>query len=269
MVEPAGPESADSEPADPEPLDITRREALSALPHGFFGRSGGGSRGDIAGLNVGYGAQDDPQVVARNRQMAAEAIGGTGATLFTPHQVHSADAVILANQPWNDDSRPVADAVVSASRGAVIGVVTADCAPVLLADREAGVIAAAHAGWRGAHGGIIAATIAAMEELGAQPFRIAAAIGPCIAQASYEVDDGFRARFAKGDAVFFKPGRAGHQWFDLEGYVAACLARCGIGSIDALGLDTYCNADRFFSYRRSVHRGEPTYGRQLSTIALP
>lgn len=254
-------------------LDIIRASILENIPHGFFGRGGTGNggkfTGDIAGLNMGYGAQDDPDVVAHNRRLAAAAIGGPDAVLLTPYQVHSSDAAFVTTEGWDDDSRPVADALVTNRRGVVIGVVTADCAPVLLADMDAGVIGAAHAGWRGAHGGIIAATVAAMEELGARRSCIAAAIGPCIAQGSYEVDDDFRAAFGADDARFFKPGRPGHRYFDLERYVAGRLEQCGIAQMAALGLDTYANADRFFSYRRSTHNAAPTYGRQLSAIALP
>lgn len=251
-------------------IEVVRSEALAGLSHGFFGRRGGSSRGDIAGLNVGYGADDDPAVVERNRSAAAQAIvgGANAAVLLTPYQTHSADAFI-AEDVWEADARPTADALVTAKPGLLIGIVTADCAPVLLADREAGVIGAAHAGWRGAHGGALEATLAAMKTCGARAGNIAAAIGPCIAQESYEVDEKFRQQFAASAERFFATGRAGQYQFDLEAYVAARLRAAGIGIIEPLGLDTYADADRFFSYRRATHRGEPSYGRQLSAIALP
>jgi YfiH family protein len=153
--------------------------------------------------------------------------------------------------------------------GVLLGVVTADCASVLLADIEAGVVGAAHAGWRGAHGGVLEAVVGEMAGLGAERERIVAAIGPAIAQPSYEVDDSFRAAFTAADGEFFVPGRPGHWQFDLEGYAAARLARAGVGRIDRLGLDTYPDAERFFSYRRATHRGEAAYGRQISLIGLP
>jgi len=167
--------------------------------------------------------------------------------------------------------RPRADALVTRTPGLALAILTADCAPVLLADREAGVIAAAHAGWKGAIGGVTDATVAAMESLGAQRARIAAAIGPCIARASYEVDDGFVARFAEADPAnehFFAPGRPGHAQFDLEAYVAHRLAAAGVTRIDCLGLDTYADEARFYSFRRATHRREADYGRQISLIAL-
>jgi YfiH family protein len=150
----------------------------------------------------------------------------------------------------------------------LLGVVTADCAPVLLADVEAGVVGATHAGWRGAHGGVLEAVVGEMAGLGARRERIVAAIGPAIAQPSYEVDDGFRARFTDADDAFFAPGRPGHWQFDLAGYAAARLERAGVGRVDRLGLDTYADAERFFSYRRATHRGEPGYGRQISLVGL-
>ena len=179
---------------------------------------------------------------------------------------------IVVHEPWSDDTRPRADAMVTDRAGLVLGILTADCAPVLLADAEAGVIGAAHAGWKGALGGVIESAVAAMERLGAERSRIAAAVGPCIARKSYEVDQAFFDRFAEAapdNEHFFAPGREGRHQFDLEGYVAALLAGAGLGRAEALGLDTYVDSDRFFSYRRATHRGEPTYGRQISLIALP
>lgn len=224
------------------------------------------SRGSIAGLNVGYGAEDDVEAVAENRRRAVAAVL-PGARLATLYQVHSPDAVEV-REPWPHDERPRADAMVTDRPGLLLGVVTADCAPVLLADVEAGVIGAAHAGWRGAHGGVLESTVAAMERLGARASRIVAAIGPAIAQPSYEVDECFRDNFTGADERFFAPGRVGHWQFDLEGYATARLRAAGVGTIDALGLDTYADEARFFSYRRATHRGEPTYGRQFSLIGL-
>ena len=180
-------------------------------------------------------------------------------------QIHSAD-VLEVSAPFAGDL-PEVDALVTATPGLALGIVTADCAPVLLADRGAGVVGAAHAGWRGAHDGVIEATVAAMVRLGAQPQNIVAAIGPCIAQASYEVDGPFRSRFSPAEERFFASGRPGHWQFDLAGYVAARLAQAGVERVEATGLDTYCNAPRFHSYRRGTHRGESTLGRQFSLIA--
>ncbi len=251
-------------------VEVNRSAALGAVAHGFLGRRGGVSQGVVAGLNVGLGAGDDDVAVQVNRARAVDAVR-PGGSLVTVYQVHSPDCVTVS-APWGDGvQRPHADALVTAVPGIVLGVVTADCAPVLLADAEAGVIGAAHAGWKGAVGGVIGTTVAAMEALGAQRSRIAAAVGPAIAQASYEVDAGLRDRFcgaAADNDRHFAEGRAGHFQFDLEGYVAALLARAGIGTVDRLGLDTYAAPDRFFSYRRAVHRGEATYGRQFSLIAL-
>jgi len=182
-------------------------------------------------------------------------------------QVHSAD-VLAVSAPFKGDP-PEVDALVTVTPGLALGIVTADCAPVLLADMQAGVIGAAHAGWRGAHGGVIAATVDAMVKLGAEPARIAAAIGPCVAQASYEVDEPFRSRFGENDDRFFLAGRPGHWQFDLPGYVAAQLAQSGLERIDPLGLDTYADPARFHSFRRSTHNGVSTLGRQFSLVALP
>lgn len=248
-------------------VEVIRSEALAAIPHGFLGRRGGVSQGLVAGLNVGHGADDAAEAVAENRRRAVAAVL-PGAALATVYQVHSPDVAYAAG-PWPYEERPRADAMVTDRPGLLLGVVTADCAPVLLADREAGVIGAAHAGWRGAHGGVLEATVAAMERLGARAGRIAASIGPAIAQRSYEVDDRFPENFTVADKGFFAPGRAGHWQFDLEGYVAARLRAAGVATIDPLGLDTYSDARRFFSYRRSVHRGEPSYGRQFALIGLP
>jgi YfiH family protein len=248
-------------------VEVIRSPALGAIPHGFLGRRGGVSEGLVAGLNVGHGAGDDEGAVAENRNRAVAAVL-PGAALATVYQVHSADAVTVV-RPWPHTARPRAAARAPDRPGVLLGVVTADCAPVLLADLDAGVVGAAHAGWRGAHGGVLEAVVGEMVGLGATRERIAAAIGPAIGQASYEVDEAFRIHFTAADASFFVPGRPGHWQFDLEGYAAARLERAGIASVDRLGLDTYPDADRFFSYRRATHLGEPAYGRQISLIGLP
>jgi polyphenol oxidase len=253
-----------------ETVETIRADALAGVRHAFLGRRGGVSGGIHAGLNVGWGSDDDRAAIAENRRRAVDAVK-PGATLVTVHQVHSALAVVAA--PGPDDARPHADALVTDRPDLLIGVLTADCVPVLLADAQAGVVGAAHAGWKGAIGGVVDATVAAMERLGADRARIAAAIGPCIGRASYEVDDPFLARFCAAEAAnerFFRDGRrAGHHQFDIEAYVAARLAAAGVPRIEAPGLDTYADEDRFFSYRRATHRGEPGYGRQIALIALP
>lgn len=249
-------------------VEVIRSALLEGIPHGFLGRRGGVSEGDCAGLNVGLGSGDDPAAVAENRRRAVEAVA-PGRRLVTVYQVHSAIAVPVT-EPWPDDARPEADALVTDRPGIALGIVTADCTPVLFADRDAGVIGAAHAGWKGAIGGVIAATVAEMEKLGAARDRIVAAIGPTIARKSYEVDEGFLRRFAERDPEFerfFTQGREGHYQFDLEGFVLARLAEAGLMRVEALGLDTYSDPDRFFSYRRATHRGEADYGRQMSVIA--
>ena len=246
------------------------RSGLIGVPHGFLGRRGGVSMGVCAGLNVGLGSDDDRAAIAENRRRAVAAVA-PGAALVTVHQIHSPN-VVHATAPWPDDARPHADAIVSDRPGLALGILTADCAPVLLADAKAGVIGAAHAGWKGAYGGVIESVVSAMAGLGADRSRIAAAIGPAIARRSYEVDDAFARRFADADPEnerFFAAGRAGHHQFDLEAYVAARLAAAGVTRVEALGLDTYADPDRFFSYRRAAHRGEPDYGRQIALIALP
>ena len=230
-------------------------------------RRGGVSTGIVAGLNVGLGADDDGEAVTENRRRAVDAVL-PGARLVTVYQVHSPDAVIV-EEPWDEHERPQADALVTAKPGLLLGIVTAVCAPVLLADREAGVVGAAHAGWKGAHGGVIAATVNAMEELGAERSRIAAAIGPCIAQESYEVGPEFRESFADADRRFFQSGAEGRFQFDLSGYVASRLHEAGIAMVEQLACDTYADEGRFFSYRRATHRKEANYGRQFSLIGLP
>lgn len=258
------------EPAT-QPVEVIRANVLAGVAHGFLGRRGGVSRGIVAGLNVGIGAigdnGDSADVVAENRRRAGDAVV-PGARLVTCYQVHSAQCVVA--DAWDDDARPHADALVTDRPGLLLGVLTADCAPVLFADHAAGVVGAAHAGWKGAFGGVTDATIAAMEKLGARRERIVAAIGPCIAQPSYEVDEGFRSHFvaaAERNAAWFLAGRPGRWQFDLEGYVSDQLVKSSIGGVERLGLDTYADAQRFFSFRRATHAQEPAYGRQIALIS--
>jgi len=251
-------------------VEAIRSIALGDMPHGFLGRRGGTSTGALAGLNVGYGSNDERKAIDENRARAVAALL-SGAELATVHQVHSAQAVHV-NRPWAQAERPHADAMVTDRPNVLLGILTADCAPVLFADRRAVVVGAAHAGWRGALAGVTDATIAAMERLGARRENIRAAVGPCIGQASYEVDEAFRARFVDsdaGNARFFVAGAAGKPHFDLEAYVVHRLIAAGIGEVEALNLDTYADPERFYSYRRATHCGEADYGRQLSAIALP
>ena len=249
-------------------LDVVRAAALGEVAHGFLGRRGGVSGSLVAGLNAGWGSGDDRDAIAENRRRAIEAVL-PGARLVTVHQIHSHYALKAGD--WSEDERPHADALVTDKPGVLLGILTADCAPVLLADREAGVVGAAHAGWRGALAGVGEATVAAMEKLGARRERIAAAIGPCIAARNYEVDQGFRdmlTGYVPENERFFADGPAGKPHFDLEAYVAARLAAAGIGLVEALGIDTYAAPERFYSYRRATHVGEPTYGRQISLIGI-
>ena len=250
-------------------VEALASRALDGVAHGFLGRRGGVSEGVCAGLNVGLGSADDRSAIGENRRRAVAAVA-PGTELVTLHQVHSADAIHVT-APYLDDSRPKADAMVTDRPSLVLGILTADCAPVLLADRQAGVVAAAHAGWKGALGGVVEATVARMERLGADRSRIAAVVGPCIARKSYEIDDGFLRRFAESDPEFerfFALGREGHHQFDLEGFVLSRLAASGLTRIEALGEDTYSQPERFFSFRRATHRGEADYGRQISLIGL-
>jgi polyphenol oxidase len=250
-------------------IEILTANALSGIPHGFLGRKGGVSTGIYAGLNVALGSKDDRASVNENRKRAADAVL-PGAALVRVHQIHSAD-VITVSGPINPDNPPKADAMVTKTRGLLLGISTADCVPVLFADQKAGVVGAAHSGWKGAIGGVNEATLAAMEALGADRSRVACAIGPCIGQKSYEVDDAFFAQFAAADPAnerFFGAGKAGHHQFDIEGYVASRLAAAGVARIECLGQDTYSQPERFFSYRRTCHKGEGDYGTQISLIGL-
>src|SRR6201991_3349466 len=245
---------------------------LSAVPglrHAFFTCEGGVSEGVYATLNGGPGSKDDPAKVAENRARMAAQMGVTPENFLTLHQIHSPDTVV-ATGPWNG-SRPEADTIVTRAEGLSIGITTADCGPVLLVDPSARVIGAAHAGWKGALTGIVESTIDAMEKLGADRSGIVAAIGPLIRQHSYEVGSEFVERFMDADTengVFFVPSvRSGHAMFDLAGFIRMRLENAGVLMIDDIGVDTYSD-ERFYSYRRSVHRKEPDYGRHVHAIAL-
>jgi YfiH family protein len=242
----------------------------AGVRHGFFTRQGGVSEGLYAGLNAGVGSKDDPTAVAENRRRVAEWMGGVNDDLCGCYQIHSAVARV-AEAGWKGE-RPEGDAVVSAVRGPIASVLTADCAPVLFADAEAGVVGAAHAGWKGALGGIIHSTVAAMEALGALPERMVAVVGPCIAQASYEVGADYQERFARhdpGSERFFAPGATGDKrLFDLPGFVLWRLEQSGVGDAAWTGDDTRADAGRFYSNRRAFLAEEPDFGRLISTISL-
>ena len=245
--------------------------ALTGIRHGFFTRAGGVSSGLYASLNGGVGSRDDAGKVLENRVRMAAALGVEPRRLLTAYQTHSPN-VVVAEAPWTTEYRPQADAIVTRMRALAIGVTTADCGPVLFAEPRAGVIGAAHAGWRGALTGVIEATIAAMERLGAAQRQIRAAIGPMIRQGNYEVGPDLVERFRADDPAssrFFGPAkRDGHAMFDLAGYIAARLKRAGITEVEDVGLCTYADPEQFFSYRRTTHRAEADYGRHVNAIAL-
>jgi polyphenol oxidase len=245
--------------------------ALPGIRHAFFTRQGGVSAGVYASLNGGVGSRDRADRVADNRTRMAAALGVGPDRLLTAYQIHSPD-VLTVEAPWTSETRPRADAVVTRARALAVGVTTADCGPILFADPQAGVIGAAHAGWRGALAGIVEATVDAMERLGAGRTQIRAALGPMIRQDNYEVGPDLIARFRAEDAAsdpFFRPAaREGHALFDLAGYIAARLRRADIRQVEDLGLCTYADAERFFSFRRSTHRAEADYGRHVNAIAL-
>lgn len=241
-------------------------EVLPRVRHGFFGRKGGVSQGLYATLNAGPGSGDDPAAVAENRARIAAAMGAGAERLLTLHQVHSARAIRVEG-PWPSE-RPQADAMVTATPGLALTALSADCAPVLFADAEARVIGAAHAGWRGALGGVLEACVAEMVRAGAQTARIVAVVGPCIHRASYEVGPEFRAAFAGEDDTFFTAGAGDRLMFDLPGYCVARLARAGVLQIEALPLDTHALRDDFHSHRRNAHEGLADYGRNCAAIVL-
>lgn len=241
------------------------------LRHGFFGRAGGVSRGLYRSLNCGYGSGDNADAVRENRARAVRACGLAPDSLCVGHQVHGA-AALTVTAPWTPRAAPRIDAMATATPGIALAILTADCVPVLLADREAGVIGAAHAGWRGALGGVLEAAVEAMLGLGARAHAVHAVLGPSIGAASYEVGPEFPAPFlarrARDEDLFAPAGADGRLRFDLAGYVARRLRRLGLGRVAATGGDSWTEADRFFSYRRSVARGEADYGRNISIVAL-
>jgi len=244
--------------------------STSKIAHGFFGRQGGVSKGIYASLNCGPGSKDLTEAVMENRRRASQALL-PGARLVTLYQIHSAE-IVSVEEPWDIPNNPKADAMVTNRSGIALGILTADCAPILLCDPEAHVIGAAHAGWNGAISGVTHSVVAAMVRLGARPERIRAAIGPCIGQGTYEVGPEFEARFCAVDPAntrFFVPSVKAHHWqFDLAAYVTHRLRQAGIEAIEDIGVCTYGGEDAFFSYRRTTHRKEADYGRQLSAILL-
>lgn len=248
-------------------LPAIEAEALAGVRHAFFTREGGVSDGVYASLNGGVGSRDAPEDVTENRGRMTAHLGAE--TMLTPYQVHSA-LCLAVSKPW--DARPRVDALATVTPGLALGVTGADCGMILFADREAAVIGAAHAGWKGAFDGVLEATIATMETLGAKRSAITAVLGPTIGPASYETGPEFLARFAERDsayAAFFTPSRReGHHMFDLPGFIGHRLGVAGVGRFETLGLDTYSDERRFFSYRRTTHRAEPDYGRQISAIML-
>jgi len=250
-------------------LQAATLSEIGGIRHAFFTREGGVSAGVYATLNAGIGSRDNPGQVRENRARMASSLGLPPEHLLTAYQIHSAEAAIV-DRPWAADERPRVDALVTSTRGLAIGVTTADCGPVLLADARCGVVSAVHAGWRGALGGVLEAAIVAMERCGARRDSIRAGLGPMIRQPSYEVGPEFIRAFSRAsDAAFFKPAaRADHALFDLPGYIAGRLRAAGITQVEDLDLCTYADDTRFFSYRRSVHRQEDDYGRHISAIAL-
>jgi YfiH family protein len=246
-------------------------EKAGGLQHGFFTRQGGKSQGVFESLNCGYGSDEDSDIVSTNRAHAMELIGLDETSLVTAYQTHSADVVVVKN-PWLPAAAPKVDGMVSNVPGIALGILTADCAPVLFSDPIAGVVGAAHAGWRGAKDGVLKATLEAMSTLGAKAHQVTAAIGPCIQQASYEVSDSFYDSFLidnlSNEEFFCSSNRPGHKQFNLPGFIISALRQNSVENIESLNLDTYKNDDLFFSYRRATHRQEKQYGRLLSAIAL-
>ncbi len=241
------------------------------IHHGFLTREDGVSTGIYAGLNCGPGSNDNPDHVQENRRRAVDRTGLDGARLITCYQIHS-PKVVRVEEPWGLTDPPQADAMVTNRTGLALGILTADCAPVLFADVEAGVIGAAHAGWRGAQGGVLKATVSEMIQMGAQADRIHAAVGPCIHQPSYEVGEDLRLQVIEASAwadwCFEPAARPGHYQFDLPSYVSGELQRLELGAVEVVDCDTYADEKRFFSFRRTTHREESDYGRQISIIGL-
>lgn len=253
------------------PTEARSLAGLHGIRHGFFDRRGGVSEGIYASLNCGLGSKDVRDHVIENRRRVADHLGSARGEVVTVYQVHSAMALVI-DQPFAAGAVPQADAVVTRTRGLVIGALAADCTPVLFADAEAGIVAAAHAGWRGAFGGVLEATVAAMESIGASRPQIRASVGPCIGPAAYEVGPDFAAEFVAADAnnirFFHRPKPESREHFDLPGFVAARLQRLELASVDMATACTYANPERYFSYRRTTHAREPDYGRQISAIVV-
>jgi YfiH family protein len=253
----------------PSPVVADNLARLACVAHGFFTRQGGVSRGIYASLNCGLGSRDAADLVKENRARVAAHLGAS--SLLTAYQVHGSD-VLEVDAPWGSDIRPKADAMVTATRGVALGVLTADCAPVLLADASAGVVAAAHVGWRGAIGGVVDATVGTMERLGANRAAIQAAVGPAIGPDAYEVGFDFETEFLRRDPAssshFSRRAPTARPHFDLPGYVAHCLSKAGVAGAQIVPLCTYREAKDFFSYRRSQALEEADYGRQISAIVL-
>jgi len=248
-------------------LEILTSELLGSVRHGFFTRRGGASSGVFSGLNCGPGSSDQREAVALNRARVAAAMDVSPDHLLSPHQIHSAEVAVVGPEGWVE--RPRADAAVTASPGVALGILTADCAPVLLADADAGVVGAAHAGWRGAIDGVLDATVTAMAGLGARRERICAAVGPVISQPAYEVGPEFFERFRQEEAGyerFFTAGQGDRLYFDLPGFVLAQLREAGVGEAGWIGACTWSEPDRFYSYRRATQAGDADYGRLISVI---
>lgn len=251
-------------------IEAPELAAVPGLRHAFFTREDGVSDGLYRSLNGGLGSADDPERVRENRGRMAARLGIPPANLVSLYQVHSAEAVIVT-KPWSAESRPKADGMATARPGIALAIATADCGPVLFADRRAGVIGAAHAGWKGALGGVLEATLARMEALGAHRADVVAVLGPTIGPASYEVGPDLVARFVAedhGNGRWFRAGTGDRSFFDLPGYIVDRLERAGLACVRSLDLCTYADERRFFSYRRATHRAEPDYGRLISALAL-
>ena len=255
-----------------EPITADCLADAKGIAHGFFTRQGGVSAGLYASLNCGFGSLDDRGAVRDNRNRVAAFLGTHGDRLLTAYQVHSSETVVVT-EPWTADTMPKADGLVTRVRGLALGALAADCAPILFADPDAGVIGAAHAGWKGALNGVLEATIATMESIGAKRNRIRAALGPCISRVAYEVGPEFEAQFLARDSAsvrfFHRPSPDARPHFDLPGFVLARLAVSGIDTVESCTTCTYAAPNRFFSYRRTTHLREPDYGRQIAAIVLP
>lgn len=253
-----------------QPVRAKSLNDLKGVTHGFFTREGGVSSGIYESLNTGFGSKDNNENVAENRKRIAQSLGVAPQNLITPYQEHT-DTAVIATTPWPRDKAPIADAIVTNEPNLAVGILTADCAPVLFADNDARIVAAAHSGWRGAIGGILNATVEKMEALGASRDRITAAIGPALSQENYEVGPEFKDQFldeTQRNKAFFVTGQSGRPYFDLPGYIHTKLKELGVTSVETLQLCTYTRESLFYSYRRSVHKKEDDYGRQISAIML-